>query len=159
MSNDVFTRNPGADVNSIYGVFDLNKNIRRGKAIHSKDWVTSSNDPGNSATKYYCFKVNTTDFSGIGLKFDLWTNEVKGVNKFGILYSTDGSDYSTLGTYDISQNQGIVLCFNLYFSNISELNNKSEITFRIYGYNATNTLSFLAIDNMTVTANKSNRNI
>jgi hypothetical protein len=159
ITNDLFTRNPGADVSSIYGVFELNKGIRRGKAIYSNDWATTVNDPGKSAVKYYSFKVNTTSFSGIGLKFDLWTNESKGVNKFGILYSTDGSDFSTLGTYDISQNPGYVYCFNLDFSSIIDLNNKSEITFRIYGYEATNTLSFIAIDNLTVTATKSISNI
>jgi hypothetical protein len=159
VTNDIFTRNPGNSVSSIYGVFELNKNIRKGKAIFSNDWVITENDPGNSALKYYSFKVNTKDFSGIGLMFDLWTNENNGVNKFGILYSVDGNDFSTLGTYDISQNPGIVYCFNLNFSNISDLNNKSEITFRIYGYKANNSSSFLAIDNMTVTAKKSYGNI
>jgi hypothetical protein len=154
VSNDLFSRNHGTEVSSIYGVFDLNKSIRRGKAIYSNDWLTSSSDPGSNAEKYYTFKVNTSNFSGIGLKFDLWTNENKSVKNFGILYSIDGSDFSTLGSYDISQNPGIVYCFDLNFANITELNNKSEVTIRLYGYNATNTLSFIAIDNMSVTANK-----
>lgn len=152
VSSSSFDRNSGNSISSTNGVARLYGGSRTGKAVYSTGWITSSNDPGTSASKYYEFSVNTTNFTGIGLKFDIWSNSSRGVSQFGILYSTNGTNFTALGTQDISASAGSVYGFNLDFSSITGLDNKNEITFRIYGFDAYNSSSYLAIDNMIVTA-------
>lgn len=151
VSSSTFSRNSGNSVSSTNGLGRTYGGTRTGKAIYSTGWETASSDPGTSAAKYYTFKVNTTSFNGIGLKFDIWSNSSNGVENFGILYSTNGTNFYALGTQDISANPGSVYSFNLDFSSTTALNNQNEVTFRIYGYNAYNSSSYLVIDNMNVT--------
>lgn len=159
ISNSQFLRNSESDISSIFGVSESYKGLRNGKAAYSTDWIISPSDPGVNAAKYYTFKVNTSNFYGIGLKFDLWTNEKEGLGEIGILYSAGGSKYIALGTYSLSQFPGIIYSFSLDFSHITDLNNSKEIEFRIYGFKAANSYSFLAIDNLVVTANSYSRGI
>ncbi len=152
VSDNSFTRNSGNTVSSTNGLGRVYGGARTGKAIYSTGWETSHTDPGVSATKYYTFKVNTSNFSGIGLKFDIWSNSSNGVSNIGVLYSTDGTNFIALGTQNISEYPGYIYSFNLDYSSTTGLNNKNEITFRIYGYKAANSSSYLVIDNMMVTA-------
>jgi hypothetical protein len=152
VSSSTFSRNIGNSVSSTSGLGKVYGGNKTGKAITSTGWETGSSDPGASATKYYTFKVNTSNFSGIGMRFDIWSNSSNGVSKFGVLYSTNGTSFTALGTQDISADPGNVNSFNLDFSNTTGLNNQNEVTFRIYGYKAANSSSYLVIDNMMITA-------
>jgi hypothetical protein len=152
VSSSTFSRNTGNSVSSTNGLGKVYGGIRTGKAIYSTGWETVTTDPGTSAAKYYTFKVNTSSFNSIGLKFDIWSNSSNGVNKIGVLYSTNGTTFYTLGTQDISAYPGYVYSFSLDYSSTTALNNQSEVTFRIYGFSAANSSSYLVIDNMMVTA-------
>jgi hypothetical protein len=152
VSSSTFSRNSGSTISSTSGFARLYGGYRTGKAVYSTDWTTASTDPGTSATKYYTFKVNTSNFTGIGINFDVLSNSTNGVSNIGVLYSTNGTSFTALGTQDISANPGYVYSLNLDFSGITGLNNQNEVTFRIYGYKATNSSSYLVIDNMMITA-------
>jgi hypothetical protein len=152
VSSSTFGRNTGNTVTNTNGAATLYGGTRTGKAVYSTNWTLTSGDPGTSAAKYYTFKVNTSNFTGIGLNFDLWSGSSNYVSKIGVLYSTNGTTFNTLGTYDISDYPGYVYSFGLDYSATSALNNQGEVTFRIYGYSAASGTSYLAVDNMMVTA-------
>lgn len=149
VSSNTFSRNSGNSVSSTNGIANLYGGSKKGKAAYSTGWETTSTDPGVNASKYFTFKVNTSNFSGIGMKLDIWTN---GVSKIGVLYSTNGTTFNALGISDISQNLGSVNSLNLDFSSTSGLNNQSEITFRIYGFKASSTSNYVSVDNLMITA-------
>jgi hypothetical protein len=159
VSGNTFGRNTGNTVTSTNGLGRLYGGARTGKAVYSTNWITSATDPGTAAAKYYTFKVNTSNFNGIGLKFDIWSGTTNKVSNIGILYSTNGSTFTALGTYDMSAYPGYVYSFDLDYSALAGLNNQSEVTFRIYGYSAETQTSYLAIDNMMVTALSTTGNV
>ncbi|MDQ3277264.1 MAG: hypothetical protein M3Q06_03000, partial [Bacteroidota bacterium] len=143
--NSAFTRaglgsfTQAAGAGSLYGG-------NMGRAIMGDRWPTSSTNPGALATEYFQFSANTEGLFGLSMVFDV-AKSGTGPRAMGITYSLDGITFMPLTSLAISGG----------FSNTIvplpvALENRSKVTFRLYGYNAQNGSGDLSIDNMQLSA-------
>ena len=116
-------------------------------------------DPGVNATRYAQFSVNTTGFSGLTLTFDVLANDTWYSPYYGILYSTDGTNWNFVASYD-TPGSGNNLPFDDYdwqkaFIKLpADCDDQSNLRIRIYTYDAwdNTTYDHLRFDNLTVFA-------
>ena len=147
----------------VAGAGTFNGGAAAGQAITATNWSSSTTDPGTAAANYFQFVVNTTGFSGLSVTFDSQASST-GPARVGILFSTDGSTFTTTST-------GLVTSATFTgnsqtFSLGAGANNQSSVTLRIYAFagsagdratapahGAFGATGTFRIDNLTVRAN------
>ena len=129
-------------------------NNNAGCGLYSSKWQNITTDPGTAATEYYQFTVNTTGFKGIGINFRFSIPFASGPGNFGVLISSNGTNYKKVGSLSIGQPVSGWGDAGWSFYGYPEANNISSLTIRIYAFKGGNTGSggFMALDNLTVTA-------
>lgn len=114
-------------------------------------------DPKLAATHYQQIKVNTSGFSGIGLEFDIFVNNVNS-EFYGINYSTDNMVWNWLGSVTTPGTNNFAWNVSQWsqakISLPASVNNLSNLYIRVYEYNSGNNGSnpYLIFDNFQVTA-------
>jgi hypothetical protein len=129
-------------------------NNNAGSGLYSSKWQNITTDPGNASTEYYQFTVNTTGFKGIGINFRFSIPFASGPGNFGVLISSNGTNYKKVGSLSIGQPVSGWGDAGWSFYNYPEANNISSLSIRIYAFKGGNSGSggFMALDNVTVTA-------
>ena len=147
-------------ISGVAGAGTFNGGSAVGQAASSTNWDASTADPGVAATNYYQFIVNTSGFSQISLVVDNQASAT-GPARIGVLYSTNGTTFTAVGT---------ALTGNAAFSKLSAdltgitaINNQSSVTIRLYAFagsaaDRTGRSTFgsggtFRIDNLQVSAN------
>ena len=155
-TGSTLTRSNNVTLDFDDGAGQYHYGLNAGMSISSIGWSMVVNDPGTSATDYFEFKANTSGFESISLQFDYFSNRQNnnfcGPRNIGVLYSIDGLQFTSAGSLSVGMNNWYTLNCNL--SGITDINNKSSVTFRIYGFNASRDQphAALMVDNLTVLA-------
>ena len=103
---------------------------------------------GGSNGKYLQLQLNTTGSSGLNFSFATRRTNT-GFTNGQLSYSLDGTNFTSVGTYNISS-VFVAQAFDL--STISALNNRSAVYFRLTLNGATVSSGNNRIDNLKVTA-------
>jgi hypothetical protein len=146
-------------ITGVAGAGTFNGGGANGQALTSSDWSSSTTDPGTGATTYYQFVVNTSGFSQLSITFDDQASAT-GPARVGVLYSTDGTNF-TASTTALTGNAAFsAAAFDL--SGVTAINNQSSVTIRLYafagsaadrtGRSAFGSAGTFRIDNLTVLA-------
>ncbi|MEK6285203.1 MAG: C25 family cysteine peptidase [Acidobacteriota bacterium] len=146
-------------ISAVGGAGTFNLGAAVGQAATGNSWDSSTIDPGAAATNYYQFVVNTGGFSQISITFD---NQASGTGpaRVGVLYSTDGTNFTATATTLTGNNVFSAATFDL--SSIPAIDNQSSVTIRLYafagsagdrtGRSAFGSGGTFRIDNLTVLA-------
>jgi peptidase C25-like protein len=118
-------------INAVAGAGTFNGGAAAGQAATGSNWDNSAADPGSTATNFYQFVVNTAGFSQISISLD---NQASGSGpaRFGVLYSTDGTNFTALTTAPTGNAAFSALTFDL--SIISAIDNQPSVTVRLYAF-------------------------
>jgi hypothetical protein len=146
------TRSAGRTISNVAGAGTNSA----GQAITTSAWQSVATDPGNSASEYFQFTVNTGGFSQISVTFDNQASNT-GPAAVGLMYSTDGTNFTAVSPVPTGNNVFSTAVFDL--SGVSAIDNQSSVTIRLYAYagDRTGRLGFTSggtfrIDNLTVRA-------
>lgn len=118
-------------VTGVAGAGTFNGGPATGQAATSSNWDASTIDPGAAATNYYQFVVNTSGFSQLSLIIDNLASAT-GPARIGVLYSTNGTTFTAVGTALTGNNAFSKLTADL--TGIAAINNQSSVTIRLYAY-------------------------
>ncbi len=124
-----------------------------GLAISRNNWPTALGDPGVSNAEYIQFKANSSGFSGISISAEAYAS-VLNLNNISLLYATDGINFNNAGSKSLSTTTAEV---HWDISNINNLNNNNDLTFRIYAWSSLVILTgseSLIIDNLKINVNE-----
>lgn len=112
-------------------------------AIALNQWSTQSLNPDD----YLKFKISTLGFQRISLSFDEKQLE-SGLETVEFQGSIDGESFFPLTSAVSLSTSGNWKHHEFNFSNLTELDNQPEVTFRIYGYDAYDDQNLWLIDNV-----------
>jgi hypothetical protein len=118
-------------INGVGGAGVFHSGSATGQAANGSSWDSSTADPGIAATNYYQFVANTTGFSRIFITVDN-TASAAGPARIGLLYSTDGVNF-TATTTTLTGNAAFATV-SVDLSSITAINNQSAVTFRLYAF-------------------------
>ena len=120
-------------ITGVAGAGTFNGGGANGQAITTSGggWDASTTDPGTGAGFYYQFVVNTTGFSQLSISLDNQASAT-GPARIGVLYSTDGTNF-TASTTALTGNAAFsAAAFDL--SGVTAINNQSSVTIRLYAF-------------------------
>lgn len=118
-------------ISGVAGAGAFNGGSATGQAATGSNWENSAGDPGSAATNYYQFVVNTAGFSQISITFDNQAS-ASGPARVGVLYSTDGTNFTATTTILTGNAAFSAATFDL--SAIPAIDNQSSITIRLYAF-------------------------
>ncbi len=118
-------------ISAVAGAGTFNGGSATGQAATGSNWDTSTSDPGLAATNYYQFVVNTAGFSQLSITFDHQASAT-GPARLGVLYSTDGTNFTATTTTLTGNAVFSAATFDL--SGISAIDNQSSVTIRLYAF-------------------------
>lgn len=118
-------------ISAVAGAGVFNGGAATGQAATGSNWDNSAADPGSAATNYYQLVVNTSGFSQISIAFDNQAS-ASGPARLGVLYSTDGSNFTAQATVLTGNAAFTATTFDL--SSVSALDNQSLVTIRLYAF-------------------------
>src|ERR1041384_7382755 len=118
-------------ISAVGGAGTFNGGAATGQAATSTNWDASTTDPGSAGSNYFQFVVNTSGFSQLSISFDHQASAT-GPARVGILYSTDGTNFTATTTVLTGNVTFASSSFDL--SSISAINNQSSITIRLYAF-------------------------
>ena len=116
-------------ISAVAGAGTFNGGAAAGQAATGGNWDSSTSDPGSAATNFYQFVVNTAGFSQMSITLD---NQASGTGpaRLGILYSTDGTNFTATTTTLTGNAVFSAATFDL--SSISAIDNQPSVTLRLY---------------------------
>ena len=116
-------------ISAVAGAGTFNGGAATGQAATGGNWDSSTSDPGSAATNFYQFVVNTAGFSQMSITLD---NQASGTGpaRLGILYSTDGTNFTATTTTLTGNAVFSAATFDL--SSISAIDNQPSVTLRLY---------------------------
>jgi len=117
-------------------------------------WVNtnwSTNTTAIDTNKYFQIKVETTGYNAISVSFYGYRGGSSSPKSFDISYGTNGSAFTNLtGGTSSDATTGTFKPHTFDLSGVNDINNKTSVYFRIYGWNASGSGS-VRIDDITVT--------
>jgi hypothetical protein len=118
-------------ISAVAGAGTFNGGAAAGQAATGSNWDSSTADPASAATNYYQVVVNTAGFAQISIALDNQAS-ASGPARIGVLYSTDGTNFTATTTSLTGNAAFSAATFDL--STISAIDNQSSITIRLYAF-------------------------
>ncbi|MFY9573095.1 MAG: C25 family cysteine peptidase [Blastocatellia bacterium] len=116
-------------ISAVAGAGTFNGGAAAGQAATGSSWDSSTTNPGAAATNYYQLVVNTGGFSQISITFDNQASAT-GPARVGVLFSTDGTNFTTTTTTLTGNAAFSTITFDL--SSVSAIDNQASVTIRLY---------------------------
>ncbi|MBE9562356.1 MAG: hypothetical protein IMF12_05795, partial [Proteobacteria bacterium] len=131
------------------GAFDDDNIPTANGAWSFTNWPTTD---AIDTDKYFEFTVDLTGYEDIHLKFEERRSDT-GIGKFEVHYGVEGVTFTKIGTTEttVPDDESWRTTYDFDLSSISVIEEKSSISFRIYGYKAEGSLGTWRIDDVTVT--------
>jgi hypothetical protein len=148
----------GSTTGTSFGTYAADSGVGTALGVHASTGAVWSNPAGNGSARslssngwalgdYYEFDVPTSTFSNIIAEFDT-TASGTGPKTFNFLYSTDGTNFSSFGSYTVlttpawsSTSTAFNTAFHILFdlSAVTGLNNNANAKFRVVDTDTTAT--------------------
>lgn len=133
------TRVTGANATAVYA----GTGSTAGSALQATGWQITAANPGNAATSYFQFSVNTSGLSNIIMGFDFQAITAT----IGVNYSIDGgTTWTNLGITSSAGTSGFT--FGNLYTLPTTANNNPNLKIRIYGWNTASSAGTISIDNL-----------
>ncbi len=114
------------------------------RAINFRGW----NSPSQNENDFLEFQINTLGKNSIKLNFDSRVTST-GPISFDIYYAIDGGSFVQFGLPETLTNDSNWYSKKIDFSSVPNLDNKSDVVFRLYSYGASASSGNWRLDNVT----------